>query len=430
MISILILVNDTEYAEILGRRLAASGNRMEVSVAALPESAEDGEAFAEVHPRYDFVITDTNMNEYAETAFQGASIILLAEGADAAPCGTAGVRPDATSDGTMGGRMDAASGVARILAEKYGRVSSLVSLIKYKYAEKTGRSRISAELENADMKFIACFGLTGGCGASCIAIGVGRELAAYKGKRTLYVSMEALESDSLCLGGADKGLRNISDFLYLTLKGRSAEAALFLEGQLHCDTYGLERFFPSKGLNDLIRVSAAEREAFFKTIRDSGRFDVLILDLGSDLREEIRDVLSLCESLLIVERKDSVFSGKTVRNKELVLGAWGREHDKAVNISNAPYPELETGMYEDEGEVEAEGEERKPRRDPANILLWARGKQTQVSLDEEKPEGTVIEIGYDPAGFRRHDGITDFVLSNEFGIGISKAAESIIAAGA
>ncbi|MDR0424072.1 MAG: hypothetical protein LBH39_01200 [Clostridiales Family XIII bacterium] len=438
MIKVLILGADTEYSRILGQRLAAPENRMAVDVRRPPAADAVCEAPGYGGIGYDFVLADADTLAYAECAFPKATLILLAEeeapqtpgpGARQAegPEGAAGCRggigeaalhTPGSSAGQAEGPGGARGGTRAIIIEKYSRASSMASAIKYRHAEKTGMRHMQAGQAGAELRFIGCFGLLGGCGASSVAIGIGRELASHKGRRALYISMETLESDSLCLPAADSAARNVSDFLYLIIKGRSGEAQLFLEGQLHCDSYGLERFMPSSGVNDLIRVGAEEREAFFSAIRGSGRFDTVILDLGSDLREEIRELMPLCDPLLLVDRKGAA-SGKAARNRELALLAWGRGGEKPVNIRNTPFPEPEW---------QADGPEPEPApKPPPGAIFKTKGRQARGAPEQEEAREAFIEIGYDAAGFRLHGGRTDFVMSNEFGIGISKAVGQIMA---
>ncbi|MDR2132939.1 MAG: hypothetical protein LBP30_06285 [Clostridiales Family XIII bacterium] len=387
MISILLLDEDREYVTLLAQRLAAAGREFSVTAGAPPMQAAPpapetsaGEPRAEA--TYDFVIlgeSAAKANLARETGFGEARTVLLCESGDA----------------TLGGR-----GFLR--AERFGRVSALAALLRAEHAALHGNGGFPQSLGGA-VKYIGCFGLGGCCGASSVAIGLGRELAAHAGRRALYVSLETLEAESLCVRRAE-GDRHIGDFMYLMLRKRDADLRMFLEACLFRDSHGLARFFPSPGPNDLARASLEERGDFFRFIDACGAFDAVVLDLGSECNDLALGAAQLCDALILVENAGVADAGKRARAAALLRAAWRRDGgENPLRVKN-----LARFSYGADEEEAAEAVREAVAAKPAS-----------------EEEEAMIEIGYDSASFRRFDGVTDFVLSNEFGLGIRKLAAAL-----
>jgi hypothetical protein len=328
--------------------------------------------------------------------FGGAREVILSESADA----FAGASPAAGS--ATEGRPAVARG--RLYADRYGRVSSLAALLRAEYAARP-ESGVFSPSSGGSVKYIGCFGLGGGCGASSVAIGVGRDFAAYKDRRALYVSLETLEANGLCMRRAGDE-RHIGDFMYLMLRGRDADLRLFFEACLFRDSYGLARFFPSPGLNDLARASPEESGDFFRFLDACGGFDIVVLDLGSECKDAVLRIVRLCDALVLVENGSLADTGKRERAAALLHAAWRRD--------SGGYPLRVENMLSLSYGADEE--------DAATAAKDAGGAKPARADGEER-----IEIGYDSASFRYFDDMTDFVLSNEFGLGIRKLADKLFA---
>ncbi|MDR3294812.1 MAG: hypothetical protein LBT26_03135 [Clostridiales Family XIII bacterium] len=371
MISVLILDGDMEFAEALAQRLAASGREFQVQ-AALPGSfaGEDGGEAAGAKDGYDFVLADEILPAFCQGRFGKASLLFFSD---------------------AGTGMDA--------LDRYGRVSGLAARLRHDYASRNGGAFYAGIGESAT-KCIGCFGLAGGCGTSSVAIGVGRDLAAYKDMRTLYLSFEATEAECMCIRKAETE-RSISDFLYLMLKERDADMRTFLEAHLHKDNYGLERFYPSPGTNDLIRMDDEEIFRFIHMLRESGRFDRIIMDFGSSLNGTVKHCMNFCDAMAAVENGALPDTGKNEKNRALLREYWQKDKN-AVQVRNMARRRNAGGL-----DAEAENPVNNPGTDGAG--------------DED-----AVEIAYDTSSFRPYEESVDFVLSNEFGLGIRKIRDKLL----
>jgi hypothetical protein len=376
------LDEDREYAALLAERLAAAGR--EFSVTANPPAAvETASAGSGFYADCDFVI----VSEIAAAGFtdRGARAVVLSESPHA---------PDGA---------EAEGGVLYI--SRYGRVSALAALIRAEYAARAGSADIARAVTCGAVKYIGCFGLAGGCGSSSIMIGIGRDFAAYRDRRVLYLSFESLEAERLCVREAE-GERHIGDFMYLMLRKREADLRLFLESCLFRDSYGLARFFPSPGLNDLARASPEEIVDFMRFVSGCGAFDLIVLDFGSECGGAAREFMRLCDALVLAENGGLRDAGKRDRAEAFARESWrsGGEPVFAENMLRYSYDcdpceECEDAAAADDGDA------------------------NPIPADD----GNRVSICFDEASFRYLDGTTDFVLSGEFGLGIRRLTDILLA---
>jgi MinD-like ATPase involved in chromosome partitioning or flagellar assembly len=435
MISILLLDADRAYAARLAARLATADRRFSVTVGR-PETdgtsaaggflteespacaaggvPADGSPVGPAGSAYDFVIMDEAVpaaRDGRAEDFGGARPVILSESAPAPESETVAV-------GTLNGARCAPDARGFLYAKRYGRVGSLVALLRAEYAARPGQGGFSQGGAGGVVKYIGCFGLGGGCGASSIAIGIGRDFAAYKGKRALYVSLETLEATGLCVRAAE-GDRHVGDFLYLMLRGRAADLRLFAESCLFRDSYGLARFFPSPGMNDLARASPEECGEFLRFLDGCGDFDLIVLDLGGDCKDLILKAVRLCDALVLISNGSLADAGKRARATALLQDAWGRDDATPVFATNMLRP-----AYDFDEEAPAEAKET--RGAPAASSAPASGPASAdagpgTRIDPE------IRINRDDASFRYEDGVTDFVLSGEFGASVRELTDILSA---
>ncbi|MDR1246934.1 MAG: hypothetical protein LBK57_07895 [Clostridiales Family XIII bacterium] len=389
MISILILDEERAYAALLAERLAAAGR--EFSVTANPPAADDTAPVSDgVRAEYDFVI----MSESALARFAGR--------AGDAP---GGARLIVLSESPQAPERAAGTDQGILYISRCGRVSALAAMIRAEYAVRPGSAGFARAFAGGAVKYIGCFGLAGGCGSSSVAIGIGRDFAAYKGRRVLYLSFESLEAGSLCVRDAE-GERHIGDFMYLMLRKRDADLRLFSEACLFRDSYGLARFFPSPGLNDLARASPEETGDFLRFFDGCGAFDIIVLDFGSECGGAARELMHLCDVLVLAENGSLRDAGKRARAEAFAREAWRSDGEPvfAENMTPLSYD----GDPREDGEIA-------DTADDADYKTETADAKNRITID------------FDEASFRTLDGMTDFVLSGEFGLGIHKLTDILLA---
>jgi MinD-like ATPase involved in chromosome partitioning or flagellar assembly len=333
MISILVCDNDREYVSRLGSALARMGKELEVEIVSadnlrcdttvIPlQDSLDSTRYDELdgvkrnspgdcddsigirigkQDYYDFILTNYSSSKLLRQIYPSSFIWILSE----------------TSD------TESHSGEDRIrTVYRYGPVSRLLSLIREEYSLFADKDWLTHYKSSVKTGFVCCMGLSGGCGASSIAIGLGREFAAYREKRVLYLSMEHIEADMLCTNVPDGSFkRDIGSFLYILLRKKPKLSNLLIESYIKRDQYGLARFHPSAGLNDVLELSNTELELFFQTLTEADLFDLIIFDLGSYPDERNKQIASLCDSVILVE-SGLCHNGKADKSMALIQNTW------------------------------------------------------------------------------------------------------------
>jgi len=195
------------------------------------------------------------------------------------------------------------AGVAAILAKARQFV------FERKIAEKAGADSsadISIEQETALVDMAECFvpiySRAGGVGASCTAIGLGRELSRYRGKKTLYMSLEEAESTVLFPQSSVQA-KSSEEILYryLRLKKSGVASSMlyeFLRTAFFCDEYGLYRARPDREAGSFAALSLGQLAALLLNLKKALELDHIVLDFGTRLRF-LREFIDITEARAI-----------------------------------------------------------------------------------------------------------------------------------
>ena len=173
----------------------------------------------------------------------------------------------------------------------------------------SGKRRANVSRQTTDL--LAFTSWSGGSGCTSLALAVAQELRRFAGKRVLYVSFEETESTGEFMG-SPAGMRGSGVYLYhlfkgdvRTLAGRDAEAVSpAVEGFVIHDDFGVEAFAPTAGRNPLAELAADEAEILVASLIDSGRYDVMIMDLGDSLSETAMSCMEMAERICLVSGGD------------------------------------------------------------------------------------------------------------------------------
>ena len=122
------------------------------------------------------------------------------------------------------------------------------------YAEHSGRSIRTETLMGEGAVFFAVVGSSGGCGASCVAAALAKNLAARK-KRVIYINLEPFGDPSLYFQG--EGKETFSDLVY-ALKSNRANLGIRMESIMRQDPCGV--YFYAAPENPLERQELTPEE--------------------------------------------------------------------------------------------------------------------------------------------------------------------------
>ena len=190
------------------------------------------------------------------------------------------------------------SGAGSFCLYKYDRGSAMTAEIFRILSRLTGRKTVAIRPEK--VRLIAFASWQGGAGCTGLARSMGRELVRFFGKRTLYLSLDAMEAGEELTDEEEKG--GVGEFLYhLFHGGRSGQLPL-LEGYVIRDGYGLEALAPSAGRNPLPGLGRQEMDHLLSAVMGSGRYDVILMDTGNCFGESAMAALSAADRICICGR--------------------------------------------------------------------------------------------------------------------------------
>jgi hypothetical protein len=181
------------------------------------------------------------------------------------------------------------AGVSAILSEARAFV-----IDRRASASGAGRSqpfRTSVEVF-PDRALLCVYACAGGLGTSAAAIGIGRELARYRGEQALYLSLEDAEDPGLFPAGLQAMRAEEVLYRYLRILNnmgadgvhneRIAFEELFSAAAAR-DEYGLRRLAPDDGLCCLAGLAAGELYMFLRHFAAALGLTRLVLDFGTRL---------------------------------------------------------------------------------------------------------------------------------------------------
>ena len=276
---------------------------------------------------------------------------------------------------------------------KYENTSNLVADLNYLIAFITGKKSLMRKTFAPEL--ICFYSVSGGAGKTVIALGTSRELSRYHDKRVLYLNFEEIPATELYTKN-NKENRNIGDYLYFLFEKNNVNLCSHPEGFTSHDEFGVETFYPTKGRNDLNYLTQEELINFIKLISDSCRYDLITMDLRSDLSEETLFLLNQCCKIILIQNDDPVSKYKNCKFLDYLS-------------------ERTTFNYKDR-----------------IILVVNKVYGLESELDNNKDfnlyNSKSITIEKDENSFRYTMSHLDIDINRAFGIGIKKIADEILSA--
>ncbi|MDR2157574.1 MAG: hypothetical protein LBO81_07325 [Clostridiales Family XIII bacterium] len=308
-------------------------------------------------------------------------------------------------------RKDAPGGVAAcqradgcaanpVSVDKYGGCAAIIAAVRLKYALIAGQILPETGKFHTETEILSFFGMEGGAGTSSVALGIARELSAYRDKAVIYLSREPFESSRLCLQGR-VGQGDVTDYLYFFLKGERDKLIGLRDALMIADDYGVRRFYPANGPNTLRELNDAELTDFIAELLRGGEVDFLILDLGTGFGDTAIDKLPLPGSCVMVTNHRGVKSKDCAEWRRSVREALGIAADRFAVAVNFVDESEDCAMEPEDCAVEPEN----------------------CAAEPEEPY--VVRIGRDASDFRDTGYGIEIDLTNEFGRGVKRLADRL-----
>ncbi|MDR2162639.1 MAG: hypothetical protein LBO70_01640 [Clostridiales Family XIII bacterium] len=265
-------------------------------------------------------------------------------------------------------------------------------------------------------ELISFAGIEGGAGTSSLALGLAGELAAYRGKKVLYLSFEAFESPFLGTGGRMTSCGDIQDFIFAFIRGSSngCSAPASVIPYIASDDYGVMRFLPSCSLNRLRELNGEELERFLTVVTHDTAPDMVIVDWGSGFGSAAEEYIKLSEFTVLVTMHGGM---KFLSGDEITLLTSAAEElglDSLRTVLAVNRVPVDGVAYEHSFAPKVSGA-NEAGGDTYEHDLCARGERA----------GYVV-ICDDPYAFDKDAGRVSISLATAFGTGVKHLADIVL----
>lgn len=206
---------------------------------------------------------------------------------------------------------------------KYQSADSIINEVMEYYARTPSAAVLPMPARK--MSVIGVYSPVGRCGKTLFALTAGKILA--ENKSVLYVNMEDYSGFEELFG--EKYDRNLGDLLYSIRCGNTNP--LWKLESITRYTGKLEYIPPADSPEDIREIQFQEWMQLFHMIRSTGRYDVLILDIGSSV-DELFKILDFCGRIFVPVQDDMISRCKIKQFRELLEKWKGEEENKMKEI--------------------------------------------------------------------------------------------------
>lgn len=217
---------------------------------------------------------------------------------------------------------------------KYCGATAMTSAIFEIYTSLTGRGTAFIKKDAVDL--IAVGSWEGGAGCTTVTLAVAQELRRFHGSRILIISLETIESTSKYFDYVPE-VKSIGEYLYRVLPERILSPdrpSPFLESYVVRDLYGIEAFAPSRGINPVSGLCEGDVQKLLATIIDSGRYDAVLIDMGTCLTKAAVAVMEMADKICFVCRDTKVSHREEVYFGHIIFCSGEATLAKAIRLTN------------------------------------------------------------------------------------------------
>ncbi len=230
----------------------------------------------------------------------------------------------------------------RFCIYKYSQAQSIAAALFDIYSDLTGHRAVNVKRQQVRMlAFSSC---CGGSGCTVAAMAAAQELCRFRGKRVLYLSFEETESTGDFMN-VSSGVKGIGVYLYHLFKAKDAvlrmsqrsgseKNCLPVESYTIRDDFGVEAFAPAAGRNPLRELSEDELDIFTASVIDSGRYDVIVMDIGTGLSAVDLACLGMAEKICFVSRSSGSTSREERYLQHLIFSCGEGVMDRIIKVEN------------------------------------------------------------------------------------------------
>ena len=263
---------------------------------------------------------------------------------------------------------------------KYCGAPAMGAAIFEIYSSLTGRNAVFVRKDKVG---IFAFGSwEGGSGCRTVTLACAQELQRFRRKKILLLSLETVESTPRYFAVAPE-LKSVGEYLYRVLPDQSItgeNSTPFIESYIVRDLYGIEAFAPSRSLNPLTALDGREMQKLIAVLVDSGRYDAILIDMGTCLTQSASAVMEMADRICFVTG-----SPELTKREEMYLGhvlvSTGEETMvKAVRLTNMC-----------DGGASPPSSDKKGAAETQFVALRTTARRFERTADFEEPNQFVLE---------------------------------------
>lgn len=178
---------------------------------------------------------------------------------------------------------------------KFQKAETLYHQILGLFSEKTA-AVVGAHMEGEGGRVLAFVSAAGGTGSSVAAAACAMGFAQ-KGKRTLYLNLERFGSADVFFQA--EGNACLSDVIR-AVKSRTGNLAMKLESAVKQDVSGVFFYSCARLALDIAELSADEIRQIVGTLKVSGGYDYIVLDIDFSMEKGVLKILEECNTIVFV----------------------------------------------------------------------------------------------------------------------------------
>lgn len=220
--------------------------------------------------------------------------------------------------------------------DKYQRVSKIYKKILELYSEVCGRGIAQ---ENGYTSVVAYYSPVGGAGKTTLAL-ISATKYAMLGKRTFYISFEDVASEDCYLPQDDEdGLSELMCHIE-----RNTNLTMKIQGMLKCKNHNLFYLNHFRTPNDIYDMHIDELQELITAIRNTGLFDVVIVDMGTAMDEKNMVLFEKADRIVIVERTDKISARKVncFYSQQHIMNEYGNKMVRVINFDQGQVQKIQT----------------------------------------------------------------------------------------
>ncbi|MFG6358234.1 MAG: chromosome partitioning protein ParA [Acetatifactor sp.] len=178
---------------------------------------------------------------------------------------------------------------------KFQKAETIYRQILGLFSEKTA-AVLGTYTEGEGGKALAFVSAAGGTGSSVAAAACAMYFAQ-KGKKALYLNLEKFGSADVFFQA--EGNAGLGDVIY-AVKSRKGNLAMKLESTVKRDASGVFFYSSTRLALDIAELSADETRQIVNTLKTSGGYDYIVLDIDFSMEKDMLKILEECNTIVFV----------------------------------------------------------------------------------------------------------------------------------